>query len=361
MMVKNEEENLKSYLPSLKPLLKNSSVELIIVDTGSTDNSKKIAAEYTDLIFDKKWNNNFSEMRNYSISKARGEWIFIIDADEQLIGAEGLFNVLMNPSTKGFMTIQIGVRNFTYKESNLYSTMVSPRLFKNDNEFKYIGSVHNQPNFKTPILNITDVYINHYGYVRDDQELMERKFQRTAQMLEKELEKNPNNVYYRFQLAQSYGLHGENHKAFDQIEIAYSLLKSKEEKTAKLYIFGVYANLAYVLEEHEKNINICKEGLAISNEYIDLYYYLASSMQKTALYKEAKIAFEQYFRLLNNQETLEIAKSSAMEFHKIDEGSITVAAYKYVDLLLEDSSDLNRAMKYINLINDDYFKYEQLI
>ncbi|WP_458411859.1 glycosyltransferase [Schinkia sp. CFF1] len=361
MMVKNEEENLKNYLPSLTPLLDSNMVELIIVDTGSTDKSKEIAFEYTKRVFDKQWNNDFSSMRNYTISKATGEWIFIIDADEQLVGGKELLDVLKSPQSKKYNTIQIGVRNFTYKESNLYSSMVSPRLFRNDNEFKYIGLVHNQPQFKTPIINITDVYLNHYGYVRDDKQLMERKFSRTSQLLERELENNPNNVYYRFQLAQSYGLHGEKEKAFEQIEIAYSLLKNKNEKAAKLYVFGVYANLAYTLEKNEKVIEICKEGLEINDEYIDLHYYFANSKDKLGMEQEAISSFLKYFDLLNKVEKLEIGKSSAMEFHKIDEGSVTVAAYKLVNLLLRNSTQFGIIKNYIDFIKDDYFKNEQLV
>ncbi|WGG45224.1 glycosyltransferase family 2 protein [Rossellomorea sp. DA94] len=360
MMVKNEEENLKNYLPSLTPLLKDNMVELIIVDTGSTDKSKEIAFEFTSKIYEKQWNNDFSSMRNYTISKAVGEWIFIIDADEQLVNGVGLLDVLDSSKSKKFNTIQIGVRNFSYKKNNLYSTMVSPRLFRNDNEFKYDGSVHNQPKFKTPIINLTDVYLNHYGYIRDDEQLMERKFNRTSQLLKVELEKNPNNIYYRFQLAQSYGLHGETEKAFEQIKMAYSLLKDKE-KTAKLYIYGVYAKLAYVLEKNEQTIDICKEGLEISEEYIDLSYYLASAYERLGMEQEATIHFIKYFELLNRLEQLEIGKSSAMEFHKTDERSVTVAAYKLVDLLLKDPVKAKSGESYISLIKDEYFKNEQLI
>ncbi|WNB92722.1 glycosyltransferase [Bacillus sp. NEB1478] len=361
MMVKNEEENLRSYLPSLASLLNHKTVELIIVDTGSIDNSKKIASEYTNLVFDKQWNDDFSFMRNYTISKAKGEWVFIIDADEELMGANELFEIINNNRFNKYNTIQIGVKNYTYKDKNLFSSMVSPRLFRNDKDFKYVGSVHNQPQFKSPILNVTDVYLNHFGYVRDDKKLMERKYNRTSQLLQKELELNPNNVYYRFQLAQSYGLHGEKERAYEQIEKAYFLLKDKNEKAAKLYIFGIYANLAYLLHDYEKTIEICKEGLNISNEYIDLYFYLASAYDKLANEKCAINNFKIYFDLLQNVGELQIGKSSAMEFHKIDEGSITVAGYKLINLLLKDSSYLNQVNNYINFITDEYFKKEQLI
>jgi glycosyltransferase involved in cell wall biosynthesis len=67
MIVKNEEKVLRRCLDPVKGIVD----EIIIVDTGSTDNTKEIAKDYTDKIFEFKWNNNFSEARNYAASKAR--------------------------------------------------------------------------------------------------------------------------------------------------------------------------------------------------------------------------------------------------------------------------------------------------
>ena len=69
MIVKNEEESLKNCLSKVSSFIE----EIIIVDTGSTDNTKVIAAEFTDKVYDFKWCNDFSKARNYSISKASGE------------------------------------------------------------------------------------------------------------------------------------------------------------------------------------------------------------------------------------------------------------------------------------------------
>ncbi|NLL52873.1 MAG: glycosyltransferase, partial [Peptococcaceae bacterium] len=78
MMVKDEEKNLPRCLESLKPLMQQVDSELIIVDTGSTDNTVNIAKSYTERVYFHPWNNNFSEMRNITISYAQGEWILIL-------------------------------------------------------------------------------------------------------------------------------------------------------------------------------------------------------------------------------------------------------------------------------------------
>ena len=80
MIVKNEEVVLKDCLDSLRDLMD----EIIIVDTGSTDRTKEIAAQYTDKIYDFEWCNDFAAARNFAFSKATGDYIYSADADEYI-------------------------------------------------------------------------------------------------------------------------------------------------------------------------------------------------------------------------------------------------------------------------------------
>jgi glycosyltransferase involved in cell wall biosynthesis len=81
LIVKNESQHLSRCLASVKPY----ADEIIVVDTGSQDNTPDIAREYGAKLSYFAWGDDFSAARNYSISQACGEWIFIIDADEELI------------------------------------------------------------------------------------------------------------------------------------------------------------------------------------------------------------------------------------------------------------------------------------
>ncbi len=78
MIVKDEEQNLAKCLLNLKPIID----EIIVVDTGSTDRTRDIALAFGSKVYDLDWSNDFSKARNYSISKASGDWIFVMDADE---------------------------------------------------------------------------------------------------------------------------------------------------------------------------------------------------------------------------------------------------------------------------------------
>ena len=80
MIVKNEEAVLARCLDSVRDLVD----EIIIVDTGSTDRTKEIAARYTSQIYDFPWESDFSAARNFSFSKAHMDYIYAADADEML-------------------------------------------------------------------------------------------------------------------------------------------------------------------------------------------------------------------------------------------------------------------------------------
>ena len=78
MIVKNEERVLARCLDSIRELMD----EIIIVDTGSTDKTKEIAARYTEKVYDFRWINDFSAARNFAFSKAACDYIYSADADE---------------------------------------------------------------------------------------------------------------------------------------------------------------------------------------------------------------------------------------------------------------------------------------
>ncbi|MEJ9268433.1 glycosyltransferase family 2 protein, partial [Bacillus thuringiensis] len=78
MIVKNEVEVLSRCLDAIR----DGVEEIIIVDTGSTDATKKVAQQYTAKIYDFEWIDDFSAARNFAFSKATNEYILWLDADD---------------------------------------------------------------------------------------------------------------------------------------------------------------------------------------------------------------------------------------------------------------------------------------
>ena len=77
-IVKNEEKKLPRSIESLKSAVN----ELIVVDTGSTDNTIEIAKSYGAKVIESTWQDDFSAPRNIAIENATGDWIIFLDADE---------------------------------------------------------------------------------------------------------------------------------------------------------------------------------------------------------------------------------------------------------------------------------------
>ena len=84
MIIKDEEKTLNRILSAIKKF----ADEIVIVDTGSKDNSIEIARKYTDKIFHFIWIDNFGEARNFSFSKATKDYIMWLDADDVIKDSE---------------------------------------------------------------------------------------------------------------------------------------------------------------------------------------------------------------------------------------------------------------------------------
>ena len=80
IITKDEEKNIDRCLESIKNIVD----EIIIVDTGSNDNTVNVAKRYSNKIFHYVWEDDFSKARNFAIEKANGDYILFLDADEYL-------------------------------------------------------------------------------------------------------------------------------------------------------------------------------------------------------------------------------------------------------------------------------------
>jgi len=355
MIVKDEENNLVRCLDSIKPVLEQVSSELIVVDTGSVDRTVEIARQYTEKVYYHEWNNNFSDMRNISISYAQGEWIFIFDADEELDDPEGLLKLLRFEKLENFNTVRFQAKNILSYANPKDIFHITERLFRNDGEFCYVGSVHNQPRFKHPILN-TDILINHYGYNNDDLELMEKKFKRTSTLLLKELEKDPENIYFMFQLARSYLMHKDLKEALEYIEQTYALVKKVEDVSILsryYYVFGEYVRILYYNEKFEKALELSEETLELAPQYVDMQYYKAVSYYRLEKKDEALEAFIHYLELIDlyRANKLDMTQFAAIEMHSIDPRVVTAAASQVIQYYY-DKEQYEDALKYVNYMDE---------
>ena len=298
MMIKNEEKYLDKTLYALKTLMNKVESELIILDTGSTDNSIEICKKYTDKIFFAKWNNNFADMRNLSISYASGDWILILDADEELIEFEKLIEFFYSGIYKKYNCASIELKNIVSENLDEYIKSRVLRLFRNKN-FKYEGAIHEQPCYKKPIYNNIATF-NHYGYMYMDDEDKKRKVKRNEKILIEEINKNPNNPYINFQLAKNFMVEENYEEALYYMEKSMKL--HNELNMNIQYVYINLANLYFKTEKFEKCEETCLSYLKIDDKSIDVYYYLAISQSMLNKTKESLENYNKYIYLIDNYE-----------------------------------------------------------
>ncbi len=299
MMIKNEERYLDMTLKSLNPLMKNIKSELIILDTGSTDRSIEISKKYTDKVYFAKWNDNFAQMRNISIGYAKGEWILILDADEELVNYENLINFFKNGLHKKYNSASIELTNIMSEDKKLFNKASIVRLFKKDKEFRYEGAIHEQPIHKEPIFSDIANF-NHYGYMYKNEEVKQKKLSRNEKILLSELKVNPNNPYIYYQLAMNYSAFGEKQEALSYMEKCYKMYN--ELGTTYSYVNSGLAKLYIELDEYEKCEKLCKEYIKNDDKNIDIYCYIAISQNNLKKYKESLDNYNRYLHLLENYE-----------------------------------------------------------
>lgn len=139
MIVKNEETVLARCLESVKAAVD----EIIIVDTGSTDATKRIAGLYTDKIYDFEWIDDFSAARNFAFSKATSDYQMWLDADDVML-PEDVEKLLQLKATLTPDVDMVTMKYITRADENGNATFESTRerLLKRTNGYRWIDPVH---------------------------------------------------------------------------------------------------------------------------------------------------------------------------------------------------------------------------
>lgn len=222
MIVKNEEKVIERCLSSVASLVD----EIIVVDTGSTDQTKELVSKYTSNIYDFAWIDDFSAARNYASSKATGEWILVLDADEY-IDEENFkaFVEEIKADQNQYNSYTAKILNFTGNNGESLIQNYHDRIYKNHSHIKYYRKIHEQFQHELgePLrIKNSSLLIFHSGYLTSTVNEKD-KTSRNRELIDQEIETGQNQAFDYFNIGNEYFSMSEYGRAFDSYLEAYKL------------------------------------------------------------------------------------------------------------------------------------------
>lgn len=217
IITKNEEKNMDQFLSSIQQHMRGCTYEIILVDTGSTDQTREIALKYTDKIFSFDWIGDFSAARNYSIQCASYDWILVLDCDEYIIDLDtSCFAQMAEQYPQGVGMLSRRNHYPLNGTDSVYTDQVE--RFFHKSFYHYEAIIHEQvraldgnSTYERVALPLT---VDHCGYNGTPEEKL-RKAKRNNELLLKMLEENPDDPYLYFQIGQSYNfIHDDEHACY---------------------------------------------------------------------------------------------------------------------------------------------------
>lgn len=339
MIVKDEEK----YIDKCLSRIKDKIDEIIVVDTGSNDRTKEIAKKYTDEIYDFEWCEDFSKARNYSISKAKNDWILVLDADEMCCEFDAnKINAFIRTSLDTIGRIKI--TNYYGKAIETKKSLTRLGRLFNKNFYEYKGSIHEQVTSKNKskvkMLNV-NISVEHFGYTEED--IVEKmKVIRNENLLLKELDKNPKDPYVLYQLGKTYFIGKRYYKALNYFRESIEVLVEENLE----YTEDLIESYGYSLLNTKKY----KEALVLE-KYINKYSALADFNFLIGLIYMNNSKFEESIRAFTKCTQLEERKS---------EGVNSYLAYYNIGIIYECLGIKDKAKEFYKMCGSYALALERL-
>ncbi|MEK3716503.1 tetratricopeptide repeat-containing glycosyltransferase family 2 protein [Paenibacillus sp. FSL R7-0333] len=261
LIVKNEEQNLDHCLSSIEGI----PDEIIIVDTGSTDRTKEIAAKWTQHIYDFEWIDDFSAARNESFKYATKDYILWLDADDILtpedkVKLEHLKNTLTEEVDAVSMNYEIPQDN----SRKFISNTTRLRLLKRTKGFIWKGIVHEDITTEDSYHLIkSDITVTHTKTGSAPDATPSR---RNLDIYERHLARG-----YSFNVSDmlNYARECHSHKQFKQAIHYYELCKDHPEIPLenRVFILHKLATCYVYNNQPEKELELTLEALSMDVPY----------------------------------------------------------------------------------------------
>lgn len=234
----NEERCINRAIKSILNIVD----EIVVIDTYSTDNTVEIALLSPLVkVFYKEWNNDFSEVRNYGLSKLSNKWCLIIDADE-------VFSSLLD-FKKTIKTLNTNISYCPVIENvNDFNVYNIPRLFYVKDKDRYIGCVHEYLFRSSYNIKNTEIFtLFHDGY-EENIYASKFKFERNKFLIEKQLQEEPLSIrwhYYNYKYTTSDNEKRLVFEFFSKIPVPF-------ERESEVYCINIFVLKVLFLIQNNK-------------------------------------------------------------------------------------------------------------
>ncbi len=307
MIVKNEAEWIGKCLAAAKGL----AGQVVVVDTGSSDNTVEITKKLGAEVYSFEWNDDTSAARNESLKHATGDWILVLDADEAISSSDfgRIKKLTADAECDGYALVQRNYTNDTYREDFIWAAndpygeskdfagwvpRLIVRLFRNNQRIRFEGIAHElvEPSIEKSggKYAVSNIPIHHFKELKP-QDYLKVKPDHYRRIGEKKLAAEPGNPRAWHEMGTVEREAGNFAKAKEYFEKAIELNPKMVEAYQSV---GVCCSS---LGDGDGAIAAFRKAIELNPAYPTPYFSLGVAYAEKRMLNEARDAIESGLRL----------------------------------------------------------------
>lgn len=334
MIARDSARTLRPCLQSVRPWVD----EIVVVDTGSADQTPQIAREVGATVSHFPWCDDFAAARNESLKNARGQWLFWMDSDDTIDPENGrkLRALVSGDHSEQILGFVLQVHCPGGREQGPYSTTTivdHVKVFRNHPDIRFSGRIHEQvlPAIRRlgGEVGWTDIFVTHSGSDQSP-EGRARKQKRDLRILEMELGEDPDQTFALFNMGMTLLDMGRAQEALSALCRSLQLASTGDSHIRKIY--ALLAQAYAELGRRQTALKTCAQGLEACPGDSELLFRSGTLLQQLGQLDEAERCFCGV-----------IEPKRDRHFSSLDHGMLGIKAWHNLALLYQQRRQFDRS------------------
>lgn len=333
MLVSGREETTEKSIDSLAQLRERVSSELILVDTGCSDEMHRKLAEKADKIIKFTWCDDFSAARNVAVEAASGQWFMFLDDDEWFEDTTELEEFFLSGDYRRYESASYVQRNYLDMEGAAWRNIHVTRMTRMRPQTRFFYAIHES---LWPLLEpekYFDAYVHHFGYASPDPEVQMAKRQRNLKLLIPTIEGDPHCMKHYLQAVAEYNAMNDYKAACDMADRGIANCDPSRVENA-VHIDGLHA-AAVRMRLHQRNM---EDVVTVGRDFLE--HASLNELAQASIYGDLTFA---YGELRNYRECLNCAEQFLKRKDYFDQNPDKL--YRQDTLILDVTFDEARCRK----------------